>query len=106
MMPELKHHLYKFEAVRPELITDADAWTEADLKVAEAHFAYLKQATEEGIVILAGRSTDGLGPAIVILDIGAEEQARRFMENNPFIASGLMRGHLHPFRAALVRQTD
>ena len=102
-MPELLHHLYQFEAVRPELITDADAWTEDDLEVAEAHFAYLKQATDEGIVILAGRSTDGVGPAIVILDIAEEDEARHFMENDPFVANGLMRGHLHPFRAALVR---
>ena len=30
-MPELKHHIYRFEAVRPELITDADAWVRAEL---------------------------------------------------------------------------
>ena len=102
-MPELKHHIYIFEAIRPELITDPDAWTEDDLRIAKEHFAYLKRATEEGTVILAGRSTDGVGPAIVILDIADVEDARRFVENDPFVAGGLMRAHLHPFRAALVR---
>jgi hypothetical protein len=54
-------------------------------------------------VILAGRSTDGVGPAIVILDIADEGEARRFMNNDPFVAGGLMRADLHPFRASLVR---
>ena len=67
-MSDLKHHIYLFEAVRPELITDEDAWTEDDLQTAKEHFAYLKKATDEGRVILAGRSTDGIGPAIVIVD--------------------------------------
>lgn len=102
-MPELKHHIYLFEAVRPELITDPDAWTEEDLRIAQEHFAYLNRATEDGIVILAGRSTDGIGPAIVILDIADEGEARRFMNNDPFVAGGLMRADLHPFRASLVR---
>ena len=104
-MSELVHHIYVFEAIRPELITDPDAWTEKDVRIAEAHFAYLQRATDEGTVILAGRSTDGAGPAVVILDIADESEARRFMENDPFVAGGLMRAHLHPFRAALVRKT-
>lgn len=102
-MSELKHHVYVFEAIRPELVTDPDAWTEADLRIAAEHFAYLQRATDEGIVILAGRLTDGIGPAIVILDIAEEQEALGFMENDPFVAGGLMRARLHPFRAALVR---
>ena len=102
-MPELKHHIYLFEAVRPELVTDPDAWTEEDLRVAESHFAYLKSATDQGVVILAGRSPDGIGPAIVILDIANEGEARQFMENDPFVKNGLFKATLHPFRAALVR---
>jgi len=96
--------VYHFEAVRPELITNPDAWTEEDNRIGEAHFAYLKQATEDGIVLLAGRSLDAEGPAIAILDAASEEEARRFMENDPFVARGLMRAKLHPFRAALVRK--
>lgn len=96
--------MYHFEAVRPELITNPDAWTEEDNRIGEAHFAYLKQATEDGIVLLAGRSLDTEGPAIVIIDAASEEEARRFMENDPFVSGGLMRAKLHPFRAALVRK--
>jgi uncharacterized protein YciI len=98
------HFLYEFRATRPELVTDPDAWTEEETDIAQAHFACLKQATKEGIVILAGRSLDGVGPAIVILEAASEEEARHFMESDPFVATGLMRATLHPFRAALVRQ--
>ena len=40
----------------------------------------------------------------MILEADSEEEARRFMENDPFVANGLMRARLHPYRAALVRR--
>jgi uncharacterized protein YciI len=97
--------IYLFEAVRPELVTDPDAWTEREIQIAEEHFAYLQRATQAGIVLLAGRSQDGVGPALVILEANSKEDARRFMESDPFVANGLMRARLHPYKAALVRRT-
>ena len=96
--------IYQFDPIRPELVTDPDAWTEEDIRISEAHFAYLKGATEDGIVLPAGRSLDGVGPTIVILEAETEEAAQKFMENDPFVASGLMRASLHPFRVSLVRK--
>ncbi|MGD8794077.1 MAG: YciI family protein, partial [Anaerolineae bacterium] len=83
---------------------DPGAWTEEEVRIAEAHFAYLQRATEERIVILAGRSLDGQGPAVVIFEAASQAAAQQFMEGDPFIASGLMLGRLHPFRVALVRE--
>jgi uncharacterized protein YciI len=100
---EQKQFIYTIQPLRPALATDPDAWTEAERRIAEQHFAYLKKVTEQDIVLLAGRSPDGIGPAIVVFEAPSEDQARRFMESDPFVASGLMRGSLHPFRAALVR---
>lgn len=102
---EKKQFIYVFDPVRPEMVTDPDAWTEEDTRIGQAHFAYLKSATEEGTVILAGRSLDGQGPAVVVLEATSETAARQFMENDPFVAGGLMRASLHPFRAALVRSS-
>ena len=95
--------LYAFEPVRPEMVTDAYVWTERENEIAAEHYSYLRRATEAGTVLLAGRSLDGIGPAIVILEADSEAEARRFMEADPFVANGLMRAHLHPYRAALVR---
>lgn len=104
-MAEKSHYLYQFlPKDRPELMTDPDAWTEEDSNIADAHFAYLKQATADRIVILAGRSQDGVGPAIVIFEAQSEVEAREFMENDPFVRQGLFNASLHPFRAALVRE--
>jgi uncharacterized protein YciI len=101
---EKPQFIYQFDPIRPELVTDADAWTDEDNRIAEAHFAYLQKASREGIVLLAGRSQDGVGPAIVIFEAEGEEAARKFMENDPFVSGGLMRASLHPFRAALIRE--
>ena len=104
-MNEKQHYLYHFlPADRPELLTNPDAWTEADSQIASDHFNYLKQAMEEGILIFAGRSFDGIGPAVVVFEAISEEEARNFMQMDPFVKFGLFRAELHPFRAALVRE--
>jgi uncharacterized protein YciI len=95
--------IYVFDPVRPELVTDPNAWTEEDTRIAGEHFAYLQKATQDGVVILAGRSLDGEGPAVVILEADSEESAWSFVQADPFVAGGLMRTTLHPFRAALIR---
>jgi uncharacterized protein YciI len=101
----LGQYIYQFSAGdRPALATDPDIWTEDDERVGEEHYQRLLKATKDGIVIIAGRSPDGVGPAIVIFEADTEDDARRFMEDDPFISSGLFRASLHPFRAALVRK--
>ncbi len=100
-MPQFIYHF--LPGVRPELAADLDAWTEEDQHIGAEHFAYLEAAPNDGVVVLAGRSQDGVGPAIVILEAGSEEEARRFMETDPFVATGLFAASLHPFRIALQR---
>jgi uncharacterized protein YciI len=96
--------LYRFlPGDRPELATDPDAWTEADRRISAEHFGYLQAAHAAGVVVLAGRSQDGIGPAIVVFEAEDEAAARRFMEADPFVASGLFGASLHPFRSALLR---
>jgi uncharacterized protein YciI len=100
---QTKHFIYVFDPIRPELVTDPDSWTEEDEQIGERHAIYLMQGAEKGTVLLAGRSLDGMGPAVVIIEAESEIEAQRFMEADPFIAEGLMRASLHPFRAAFMR---
>ncbi|MEE8497765.1 MAG: YciI family protein [Acidimicrobiia bacterium] len=96
--------LYQFTAgPRPDLATDPSAWSPEDEEIAANHFTYLEEAADSGTVLLAGRSQDGVGPAIVILEAVSELEARTFMENDPFLVSGLFGADLHPFRVALGR---
>ena len=98
--------LYQFHpGDRPELSTDPEAWTEHDNQVGAEHYERLKQATADGKVLLAGLSLDGEGPAVVIFEAGSEDEARTFMEEDPFVAHGLFRATLHPFHPSLVRGT-
>ena len=97
-------YLYHFgPGQRADLATNPDAWTAEDEQIGADHFARLKQATTDGILILAGRSQDGIGPAIVIFEAETDDEARRFMEDDPFVSEGLFTATLHPFVAALMR---
>jgi uncharacterized protein YciI len=104
-MTEIQHYLYHFlPGERADLASNPDAWTEADNQIAADHFDRLKQALEEGILIFAGRSLDGIGPAVVVFKAADIEEARTFMQEDPFVKYGLFRAEIHPFRAALVRE--
>ena len=96
--------LYQYHpGPRPELVTDRAAWTDADNAVYERHVAHLESGVEEGIVVMAGRCQDGIGPAIVIVEVESEDAARAFMEADPFVSDGLFEASLHPYRVAFTR---
>ena len=57
-------------------------------------------------LVMAGRSQDGIGPAIVVFEASDEETARAFMEADPFVSSGLFAASLHPYRVALMRRPE
>ena len=67
----------------------------------EAHFQYLKKATEDGIVLLAGPCLDDTF-GLVIFRAENEEAAGAFMFNDPSVKANVMMAELHPFRASLV----
>ena len=99
---ETRQFLYHFlPGDRPELATDPESCTEEDNRIGSEHFAGLEEAAGNGTVVMAGRSQDGVGPAIVIVEVASERDARLFMEADPFVTSGLFGARLHPFRIAL-----
>ena len=100
---ETNQYIYSLKPVRPEFVTDPDSRTREEEAAAEQHYAFLKSATDRGQVLLAGRSPDVEGPALVIFEARSLKAAESFMEGDPFVAEGVMRASLHPFRAALVR---
>lgn len=85
--------------------TDPASWTERDRAVGAAHFERLREGTEAGTVILAGLALDAEGPAVVIFEADSDEEAQRFMAQDPFVVHGLFTATLHPFTASLVRAT-
>ncbi|WP_082341256.1 YciI family protein [Sporosarcina globispora] len=70
------------------------------------HFLRLKEYTEKGKVILAGRTLndDDTGFGIVIFEAENETSAKQFMKDDPAISEGMMEGTLFPYRVALMRE--
>jgi len=104
-MPDITQYLYKIQLARPEMLTDGP--TSDEETIVSEHFAYLKGLTEQGIVILAGRTlnTDASSFGIVIFKAESEEAARKVMNNDPAVRQGVMRAELYPYRVALMAET-
>ena len=64
---------------------------------------YLKRLTEQGIVLMAGRTltADERTFGIAVLVAPSDAEARAIMNNDPAVSHGVMRAELFPFRVAL-----
>ncbi len=86
---------------------DDNNWTEQDEDIVERHFIRLKNYTDEGKVVLAGRTlnqaSDSFG--LVIFEAESEEEARKFMMADPAVEEGIMTAKLFPYRIALLRKS-
>jgi len=99
-----KQFIYVLRLV-PRLYADS-AWTKADDTVLKRHFARFQDATKSGQLILAGRTSESGDKTfgIAIFEAPDEDAARKFMQEDPDVAGGLMTAELHPFAVALQRK--
>ena len=68
--------------------------------IMEEHFQYLKQATEGGIVLLAGPCLDNTFGIIVFIAEN-DEAAHTFMFNDPSVMKNVMMAELHPLHISM-----
>ncbi len=68
--------------------------------IMEEHFQYLKQAAEDGIVLLAGPCTDETF-GLVVFRAASEHLAHLFMFSDPSVKKNVMVAELHPFRLSV-----
>lgn len=99
-----KQFIYVLHLV-PRLYSDA-AWTKEDNAAIERHLNRFKHAIETGELILAGRTREPGDKTfgIAIFEAKDEAAAKKFMEEDPAVAGGLMTAELHPFAVALERR--
>jgi len=71
-----------------------------------AHFVRLRSMTREGTVLFAGPCTDGIGPGIVLFEAADEASARKMIEEDPAVSSGVFGAEVHPIRFSLLRERD
>ena len=83
-------------------------WTAVDEGIVQHHFERLKEMTDSGTVILAGRTLNEEENAfgIVVFEADDEKQAKAFMEEDPVVREGIMTAELFPYRVALLRKNQ
>ncbi len=80
--------------------------TAEEIETVSRHFAYLKDLTEKGVMILMGRTqnNDESTFGIAIFEAEDESAAQRIMEQDPAVMGGVMRAKLYPYKIALMRK--
>ncbi len=103
-MTSLKQYVYVLH-LTPRM-HETTSWTEAENKIIAQHFARLAKATEDGQVILAGRTTEPLDKTfgLVIFEAESNKAAKLFMESDPAVVGNIMSATLHPYSVALYRK--
>jgi uncharacterized protein len=66
----------------------------------DAHFSYLKQALQDGRLLLAGPCLDDTF-GLVVFRAESAEAAETFMFNDPAVKANIMAAELHPLRVSL-----
>jgi len=94
--------LYYLEPARLGMLTEA---TPEETETVSRHFAYVKALTEQGVMILVGRTqnNDENTFGIAIFEAEDESAAHQIMANDPAVIGGVMRATLYPYRVALLR---
>ena len=77
--------------------------TEDETNIVSQHYEYLRKLTNNGIVLLAGRTrnTDNSSFGIVLFKADSEETARKIMNEDPAVKGRVFRAELFPYKMAL-----
>jgi uncharacterized protein YciI len=99
----MPQYLYLLKPARIEMLTQATPYED---ETVSKHFAYVKDLTEKGVMILVGRTTndDESTFGIAIFEAENEVAAFEIMQNDPAVMGGVMTAKLFPYRVALMRK--
>lgn len=102
----MPHYLYRIQASRPAMLVSG--LTEHETATMAAHFAYLKRLTDEGVMILVGRTlnTDPTCFGLAVFQAVNDEAAQGIMAHDPAVQAGVMNAELFPYRVALISERN
>ena len=92
--------------IHPPRENFAATMTAQEREVWDAYFTRLHRLLAERTLILAGPTLGTTDTGIAVIEAPDEAAARRLMEEDPAIASGVGRGELRGFRVSLLRGRD
>lgn len=95
----MKEYIYLIHPLRHAFF---ESPTPLEDQAMEAHDEYLKQATTEGKVVLAGPCLDETF-GVVVIRVENDEAARIFMLNDPSVRSNVMMAELHPMKISMMK---
>ncbi len=84
----------------------AQTMTDEEQAVWAVHFERLQRLTAEGVMILVGPTLGPVNTGIAVFEAADEGAARRLMDEDPAISSGIATGELRQFHVALLRGRD
>ncbi len=94
----MSHYLYLIHPFRDGFFEQPTPEEESAM---QAHFEYLKRATEAGIVLLAGPCLDD-SFGLVVFQAENDAAAQQFMFDDPSVKRNVMMAELHPMRVSLM----
>ena|SRR6185436_15326343 len=96
--------LYYLQPARLGMVTEGSTPQEAE--TVSRHFAYLKDLTEKGVMVMVGRTqnNDENTFGIAIFEAEDESAAQQIMKNDPAVIGGVMKATLYPYKIALMRK--
>jgi uncharacterized protein YciI len=94
--------IYFLHPPRPDF---AATMSEAESAVFAEHFQHLQRLLDDGALVLAGPTLGESNTGIAIFEAEDEEAARRVMESDPAVASGVVFGELREMRLTFLRGT-
>ena len=98
-----QQYLYRIQPTRDGFLTESTPDEDA---IVTEHFDYLKALTEQGVVLMAGRTlhTDDTSHGLVVFVANSEDEARAIMTQDPAVQAGVFRAELFPFAVALANK--
>ena len=101
----MRQWLYVLKPTRLGMLTEGSTIEEDE--IVSRHFAYLSDLTEQGVMILMGRTqnNDESTFGIAIFEAEDEAAARTIMKNDPAVKNGVMTATLYPYKVALMRKS-
>ena len=102
----LNQYLYKIQPNRLEMVTRGP--THEETAILSEHFSYLKSLTDQGVVLVFGRTqnNDSSTFGIAIFRAESEEAARSIMNDDPGVKLGVMRAELFPYKIGGLNAKD
>lgn len=94
----MNQYLYRIQATRLEMVTRGP--TDEEASILSEHVNYLEALTNEGVVLVFGRTqnNDSSTFGIAIFRAESDDAARSIMNNDPAVKKGIMRAEIFAYK--------